>query len=824
MSSSSDNVAPESSSESPCESPCKNPGEALGKRPDPPPQRPSPETLPEADATLTRDPRIEAYAGPAGGWGAMKSVGRHLRRSGAPLEGVRALLAANQPQGFDCPGCAWGDPLHGSSFEFCENGVKAVAWEATAKRATREFFARHSVQELLGWDDFRLEDQGRLTEPLRYDAASDRYRPIDWPTAFELIAEHLAALDSPDRALFYTSGRASNEAAYLYQLFVRLYGTNNFPDCSNMCHEASGVAMQAGLGVGKGTVTLEDFEQADTILVFGQNPGTNHPRMLGDLRRAAERGARIVSFNPLRERGLERFADPQNKLEMLRHGSRPISSHYYQPKMGGDMALARGIAKALFALEAGGRFTPDRGFIAAHTRGYQEWRSVVEGCDWQAIEAQSGLTRAEIEDVAELVAGAQRMIVTWAMGVTQHEHSVATVRELVNLLLLGGHIGRPGAGACPVRGHSNVQGDRTMGIDETAPTWLIDALEARYGVAMPRAPGFNTVGAIHALEDGEAEVFIGLGGNFSRATPDSARTERALQRTRLSVQISTKLNRSHLTFGGDALILPCLGRTEIDRQGPAGESQQISVEDSMSMVHGSAGLREPASRQLRSEPAIVAGIAAATLARVLPARGIDPDVVDWAALTDDYDRIRDEIEAVVPGFDDFNARLRQPRGFRLDNPASARRFVTASGRATFGATPLPEAVLHQRLHARRDDGWLTLQTLRSHDQYNTTVYGYDDRYRGVKGQRRVLFVNPDDLARLGFADGQWVDLVGLSHEGVERRAPTFRLVAYDTPSGCCAAYYPEANALVPLESVGEGSGTPTSKAVAVRLEASRRLA
>ncbi|WP_455385939.1 molybdopterin-dependent oxidoreductase, partial [Acidihalobacter prosperus] len=419
--------------------------------------------LPRSDAQLTREPSVAPYTAPAGGWGALKSVGVQLKRQGAPLKGLRSLLATNQPDGFDCPGCAWGDPLHGSSFEFCENGVKAVSWESTAKRVTREFFAEHTVSELLGWDDHLLENEGRLTEPMRYDAASDRYLPIAWDEAFELIAEHLAALDNPDRALFYTSGRASNEAAYLYQLFVRLYGTNNLPDCSNMCHEASGIGLKTSIGTGKGTVRLEDFEQADTIFVFGQNPGTNHPRMLGDLRRAAERGATIVSVNPLRERGLERFADPQDKLEMLHGGSHRIANHFLQPKLGGDMAVARGIAKALFEMQDAGRFAPDREFIEAHTRGYAQWRAQVVVTPWEALTDQSGLDEAELRNMAQIYARAQRLIVTWAMGITQHVHSVDTVRELVNLLLLGGHIGRPGAGACPVRGHSNVQGDRTMG-------------------------------------------------------------------------------------------------------------------------------------------------------------------------------------------------------------------------------------------------------------------------------------------------------------------------------------------------------------------------
>ncbi|GHB09294.1 FdhF/YdeP family oxidoreductase [Modicisalibacter luteus] len=779
--------------------------------------------VPIADPDRTRAPSVASYPGPAGGWGALNSVRRHVAHNRAPLKGMRSLLATNQPHGFDCPGCAWGDANAESSFAFCENGAKAVAWETTAKRVTRDFFARHTVSELLAWDDYRLEDQGRLTEPMRYDAAQDRYVPIGWDEAYTMIGERLAALDDPNRALFYTSGRASNEAAYLYQLFVRLYGTNNFPDCSNMCHEASGVGMQASLGVGKGTVRLEDFEQADAIFVFGQNPGTNHPRMLGDLARAAKRGAAIVTFNPLKERGLERFADPQDKREMLTGGSQTISSRYFQPKMGGDMAAVRGIAKALFAMEASGRFTPDREFIESYTQGLDAWRANVEATSWAALEAQSGLSRVEMEAAAEIYAGAERIIATWAMGITQHLHAVDSVREIVNLLLLGGHMGRPGAGACPVRGHSNVQGDRTMGIDEKAPAWLIDALEARYGVPMPRRPGHNTVNALHALEADQAEVFIALGGNFTRATPDSMRTESAMRRARLNVQISTKLNRSHLVVGEEALILPCLGRSEIDRQGPQKLPQVISVEDSMSMVHGSAGRVEPASKHLRSEPAIVAEIAEATLARVLPNRGIDPKVVDWQALVADYDRIRDEIEAVIPGFANFNARLHRPRGFWLTNAASERRFVTPTGKAEFSAAPLPEAVLHQQLDVRRNDGWLTLQSLRSHDQYNTTIYGYNDRYRGVKGQRRVLFVNPLDLARLGFADGDWVDLVGLDYQGEPRRAPAFRLVAYDTPQGCCAAYYPETNALVPLESAGANTGTPASKAVAVRLQRSARI-
>lgn len=779
--------------------------------------------LPREDAQQTRHPRIAPYGGPAGGWGALKSVGRHVTHSKAPWKSVRSLLKANQDKGFDCPGCAWGDPEHGSSFEFCENGAKAVAWEVTAKRVTPRFFKQHTVSELLEWDDFMLEDQGRLTEPVRYDAASDRYVAIGWGEAIEIIATHLGALTSPNEALFYTSGRASNEAAYLYQLFVRLFGTNNFPDCSNMCHEASGVGMKASLGVGKGTVLLEDFEHADAIFVFGQNPGTNHPRMLGDLRRASRRGARIVSFNPLRERGLERFADPQSPLEMMTFSSQTISSRYYQPRMGGDMAAVRGMAKALFALEEKGEFTRARGFIDAYTQGVEAWQAVVESTSWGAIVDQSGLSRQELEEAAKLYAGAGNVICTWAMGITQHLHAVDSVREIVNLLLLGGHFGRPGAGACPVRGHSNVQGDRTMGIDEKAPAALIAALEARYGVTMPREAGFNTVESLAALEAGKVKTFIALGGNFTRATPDSERTEAAMRQLTLNVQISTKLNRSHLVMGEqtEALILPCLGRSEIDRSGSVA-SQHISVEDSMSMVHSSAGIKAPASDELRSEPAIIAAIAGATLARVLPARGVS-DPVNWSALAEDYDLIRDEIAAVIPGFDDFNARLAHKRGFHLANPVRALTFPTASGLAEFGHAALPEAVIHQQ-QARRE-GWLTLQTMRSHDQYNTTVYGYNDRYRGVSGQRRVIFINAQDLARLGYSNGDWVDMLGEPRpDGHERRAPQFRLVEYDIPAGCIGAYYPETNVLIALESHGSDTGTPSSKAVPVRLERSTRIA
>ncbi len=562
----------------------------------------------------------------AGGWGALKSCGKHLFGSRAPLTGARALLKANQPDGFDCPGCAWGDPEHGSSFEFCENGVKAVSWEATDKRTKPSFFARHTLTELRGWSDYALEGQGRLTHPMRYDAASDRYLPVSWETAFAEIGETLRGLDSPDQTEFYTSGRASNEAAYLYQLFARAYGTNNFPDCSNMCHEASGVALIDAIGVGKGTVLLEDFEKADAIFCVGQNPGTNHPRMLGDLRRAAERGAKVVVLNPVRERGLERFADPQNTVEMLRGASQPIASHYLQPRSGGDMAAFRGIAKIVFArdaeaLAAGRPSILDRAFLEHHTAGLDAYRAAVEATSWEAILDQSGLTRDEIDAMAEVYLGAQRVIATWAMGVTQHRHSVATIREIANLLFLRGHIGRPGAGLCPVRGHSNVQGDRTVGINERPADAFLDSLEQHFGLPMPRRHGHNVLAAIRAMRDGTSKAFIGLGGNFLRATPDTPVVAKALASCRLTVHIATKLNHAHLVPGAVGYLLPCLGRTEIDRNAE-GKIQIVTVEDSMSMVHGSGGINKPASKELRSEIGIIAGMAQATVGSA---------AIDWAA-------------------------------------------------------------------------------------------------------------------------------------------------------------------------------------------------
>ena len=754
------------------------------------------------------DKKIEFYKGPAGGWGALKSVSKALLAQDIAVKGAKTLLSANQPDGFDCPGCAWPDRNHASTFEFCENGAKAVAAEATARRVTREFFAQHTVTELAGRSDFFLEDQGRLAEPMVYDRASDKYRPIAWDDAFALVARHLNALPDPNQAMFYTSGRASNEAAFLYQLFVREYGTNNFPDCSNMCHEPSGSAMRPQLGVGKGTVTLDDFEQADAILIFGQNPGTNHPRMLGELRAAARRGARIVSFNPLRERGLERFADPQDKLEMATLGSTRISTHYFQLRVGGDFALVKGMMKHLVEQEDARGGVLDHAFIAQHTVGIEALLDDLRAESWPLLEQESGLSEAQMRAAGDVYLEARSVIACWGMGITQHQHSVATIQMIDNLLLLRGNMGRPGAGACPVRGHSNVQGDRTMGIWEKPPAALLDRLRDLFGFEPPRAPGVDVVEAIKRMRDGRGKVFVALGGNFAAATPDTYETWKALRRCDLTVQVTTKLNRSHLVHGREALILPCLGRTEIDVQ--AAGPQGVTVEDSMSMVHISLGINPPASEHLLSEPAIVARMAAATLG----ARSKTP----WLWMIEDYGRIRDKIEAVFDEFFDFNERIKVPGGFRLRNTAGERIWATEPGKAVFFTHAVPQDTPVHRARARQlDQVVFTLLTTRSHDQYNTTIYGMDDRYRGVFGQRRVVFINPADIAQLGLKDGDWVDLRTAWGDGAERRADRFRLVAYDIPRGNLAAYYPETNPLVALSSTAIGAGTPTSKSIPVIL-------
>ena len=738
---------------------------------------------------------IETYDKPAGGWDALKSSWQALREQQVVMKGANTLLRANQPRGFDCPGCAWPDRNPHSTFEFCENGVKAVANEATSRRVTRDFFAEHGVVWLQAQDDHFLEAQGRLTEPMILDADGGHYRPIAWDEAFATIAAELNSLASPNEAIFYTSGRTSNEAAFLYQLFVREFGTNNLPDCSNMCHEASGVALTEQLGSGKGSVTLEDFEHAQAIFIFGQNPGTNHPRMLGELRSAAKRGCRIVAFNPLRERGLERFVNPQSPAEMLGGGGTQLASEYYQPRIGGDLAVATALCKVVVEADA-----VDRDFIDAHTRGYDVFASMLRATEWDALERESGLDRARLEHAARTYIDSDATILCWGMGITQHPRSVATIQMLANLLLLRGNIGKPGAGPCPVRGHSNVQGDRTMGIHEQPSPAFLDRLGATFDFAPPREHGYDTIAAIEAMRDGRARVFFAMGGNFAAATPDTAHTHEALRRCSLTVHVSTKLNRSHLVHGRRALILPCLGRTEIDLQ--ATGPQAVTVEDSMSMVHLSSGMNPPASDDLLSEPAIVAHLAHATLGH---------SRTPWLWLVEDYDRIRDRIAQVIDGFTDFNARVRVPGGFHLHHPGRERTFPTRDGKAGF--------YLHALGEMPSRDEVLQLMTVRSHDQYNTTVYGLDDRYRGVHGLRRVCFISRHDLERLGLQDGDAVDISSAWHDG-ERTVSGFRLVEYDIPPGCLASYFPETNALVPLDHHAERARTPASKSIPVRLRRS----
>jgi len=757
-------------------------------------------------------PGVGPYGGPAGGWGALQAVARALREQMGVGRDAKMLLKVNQPAGFDCPGCAWPDPRSTSSFEFCENGAKAVSWEATTKRTTPDFFARHPVSELWQWSDFALEDEGRLTHPMRYDAATDRYVPIEWDDAFARIGKALRALPDPDMAEFYTSGRASNEAAFLYQLFARRFGTNNFPDCSNMCHEPTSVGLPESIGVGKGTVTLADFDHCDAIFCIGHNPGTNHPRMLATLRSAARRGAKIVVLNPLRERGLERFTSPQDPLEMVTGRSTPIATDYVQLKIGGDVAVLKGIMKTLLALDRaagddGGERVLDRAFIDAHTTGFDELVRDLDATAWDHIVSASGVARDEIERIAGLYARAKAVIACYGMGITQHRSGTANVQQIANLLLLRGNIGRDGAGICPLRGHSNVQGDRTVGITEVPPPAFLDALRRVFGFEPPRAHGHGAVNAIEAMRDGRAKALICLGGNLPVAMSDPLVCFDAVRRLDLAVHIATKLNRSHLLAAKETLLLPCLGRTELDLQG--GVPQSITVEDSMSMVHASQGSLPPASEQLRSEPAIVAGIAKATL---------DDPTLDWDGWVADYSRIRDLIEAVFPSFAGYNERIRDPGGFRLYNAASARRWDTPDGRARFIAH---KGVMEDPRLDRADA--LVLATIRSHDQYNTTIYALNDRYRGITGRRDVVFVNEHDLEARGLKHGDLVDLEAIgdavSVRG-SRRLCGLTAVAYELPRGSIAAYYPEANGLVALRDNDPRSGTPSFKSVPVLLSLS----
>ncbi|MDM9624600.1 FdhF/YdeP family oxidoreductase [Rhizobium sp. S152] len=758
-----------------------------------------------------RPPGIEEYDAPAGGWGALRAVAKTLAHQQIVAQGTTTLLKANQPEGFDCPGCAWPDPKHTSSFEFCENGAKAITWESTAKRVEPAFFAEHSVSELWDWTDHKLEDQGRLTHPMVYNKGSDRYEPIEWSAAFALIGAELNKLDNAHQAEFYTSGRASNEAAFLYQLFVRAYGTNNFPDCSNMCHEATSVGLPKSIGVGKGTVLLEDFDHCDAIFSFGHNPGTNHPRMMATLHEAARRGVPIVVFNPLKERALEKFASPQSPIEMATMSSTPIASAYYQLRAGGDLAALKGLMKLIFErdaedIAAGGTGVLDRAFIAQHTEGLDALREDIERTDWAHILAVSGLSKDDLSSAVDVYLKSERVILCYGMGITQHSHGTANVQQLANFLMLRGNIGKQGAGICPLRGHSNVQGDRTVGITEIPNDALIDGIERAFGFRPTQEKGHNAVETIEAINDGSSKALICLGGNLAVAISDPEATFPGMRKLDLAVHIATKLNRSHLLMAKTSILLPCLGRTDLDTQ--ASGPQSVTVEDSMSMVHASRGFLNPPSDMLKSEPVIVAEIAKATLG--------DRYGIDWDGMVENYDRIRDKIEEVFPDFRDFNRRVRARGGFRLSVPASERVWKTESGKATFlVAKGIEEDPL------LTDPSQLILTTLRSHDQYNTTIYGLDDRYRGVFGRRDVVFMNKDDLAARGLSDGSKIDVlcaVGGAKETLAVRG--FTAVQYDIPRGAIAGYYPEMNAVIPLDQYDRLSGTPTYKGTTVRVTGS----
>ncbi len=744
-------------------------------------------------------PGIRHYDGPAGGWGALKATAIAVRTQMDTFDAPATLLRTNQPDGFDCPGCAWPDKEHKSTFQFCENGAKAVTWEATSKRVTPEFLAANTVTSLLTKSDFELEGYGRLTHPLVYDKASDTLRPVAWDQAFARIGEILRGL-APDEVEFYTSGRASNEAAYLFQLFARELGTNNFPDCSNMCHEATSTGLPRSIGIGKGTVSLDDFDKTELVISIGHNPGTNHPRMMGTLHELARRGVPIIVFNPLRERALERFADPQSVVEMATYSSTDIASTYFQVKAGGDAAALKGIAKHLLQFEADRGGVLDSEFITTHTEGFAAFSADIIATAWEAIEQGSGLTRRDLESVALAYAKANATIITYGMGVTQHNKGTANVRLIADLLLMRGNIGKPGAGICPLRGHSNVQGNRTVGITEKPTAAFLAKMADVFGFTPPAKHGHDAVAATQAIIKGESKAMLCLGGNFAVAMPDHEQAFAAMQKLDLSVHVGTKLNRTHLLVAHETYIFPCLGRTELDMQQTG--KQSVTVEDSMSMVHASSGKLKPASPLLLSEPAIVAGMAKATL----PATK-----VGWDELVADYDRIRDLIEKTIPGFTDYNARIRVPGGFRMPLPPTERIWPTATGKAMF-------SIFHGVDENAKGVGDNTLRmiTLRSHDQYNTTIYALDDRYRGVFGRRDVLFMNEDDMAQLGLEHGDRVDIATALPDS-KQSLNDITVVAYHIASGSVGAYYPEANVLVPLDYRDEDSGTPSYKSVPVRI-------
>lgn len=744
-------------------------------------------------------PKKRDYHHPAAGWGAAMSVSKVLLQRRELLEGPQVIVRMNHENGgFDCPGCAWPDDRKGLRLDICENGIKHSTWEMDPKRVGPDFFAAHSVTELLAWSDFALEDAGRLTQPMVYDPQSDHYVPIEWERAFALIGETLRGLDSPNQASFYTSGRLGNEATFLYQWFVREFGTNNFPDCSNMCQEASGVALLTTLGTGKGTVDLVDWEEADCLIIMGVNAATNAPRMLTALVEAHRRGAAIVHINPLIEAAATRTIVPHEMLDMALFRATDISTMNIQPRTGGDFALIRGVAKALLETAKDDPAAIDELFIERYTRGFAEYKAACEAVSWPEIEHQSGVPVDQIRALADVYRKARATIIAWCLGVSQHAHGPDAVREIVNLLLLRGNIGREGAGPCPIRGHSNVQGNRTCGVDHHPSKEFLDRIAAACEIEVPREHGLDVVATINAMHRGDVKVFFGMGGNFALAAPDTAYTFEALRQCELTVHVSTKLNRSHLVHGKRALILPCVARTEIDRQ--ASGVQSITVEDSMSMVHLSVGMKEPASPHLLSEPAIVAGMAEATLPN---------SKTPWRELVADYDSIRDRMAKGLYGFEDFNRRVRQPLGFRIRQPARELVFLTDSGKAEFSAAALPDVV--------PTAGQLILGTMRSHDQFNTTVYSDDDRYRGVKNLRTLLFMNTLDMAEMGISEFDYIDITSIARDGTRRSVYGYRAVGYNIPRGCAAGYMPELNVLCPIGNFNSESGQPVMKHVPIEV-------
>jgi molybdopterin-dependent oxidoreductase alpha subunit len=748
-----------------------------------------------------KPPNLNSPKNSAAGIPAVISTMKYGIRNMGVINSITKLSKVNDFHGFDCPGCAWPDPdSHRSFAEFCENGAKAVSDEATKSRADSDFWSKWSVSELSQKSDYWLNSQGRLTEPMILNPDSKHYQPISWNDAFDIIADNLLLLDNPDEAIFYTSGRTSNEAAFLWQLLARRFGTNNLPDCSNMCHESSGVALNESIGIGKGTVTLDDFNSADLIIVVGQNPGTNHPRMLTALRDAKKKGASIISINPLIETGMKKFKHPQNPIEMLGFGSK-IADKHLKVKINSDQALFRAFSKSL--IESG---NVDEIFIDKYTNGYEDYRKIVLESDFSELSDITGIQLQEILDVGEKVSQSKSTIVCWAMGITQHKNSVSTIQEIVNFLLLGGNIGKKGAGVCPVRGHSNVQGDRTVGINHKPSSIFIDSLEKSTGIRSPEKHGFDSVEAVKAMEKGLGKVFLAMGGNFLSAMSDTNRTSTALSNCNLTVHISTKPNRSHLVTGKTGLILPCLGRTEEDISQIAGK-QFVTVENSMGIVHSSTGTFKPASDKLISEPAIVSGIAGALESR------LERSGIPWKNLSENYDLIRDLIENTIPGFEDYNVRIKSKSGFYLPNPPrDSRTFKTKNGLANFVSNDIS--------YAKSSDKFM-MMTIRSHDQYNTTIYGLDDRYRGIKNGRRVVLMNNIDIVNLGLSKGSMVDLSSEMKSGLVV-SPNWFVVPYEIPEGNIATYFPESNILIPLDSVADRSNTPTSKSVPISITKSSK--